>query len=157
MSRPVSYGRPPVPARYRRHRAPPSVQTVALFQYLGGLLTLAAAATVETIARGTPRYAALDRVPGTIRSNLHTGGPIIAVALAVLGLCWLLVARKLQRGRQWARLTVLVLSLLGVATALYLAGLRHDPWVLAGLALPGLWAMLLTTDAARSWCRAEGG
>ncbi|GIH14192.1 hypothetical protein [Rugosimonospora africana] len=156
MSRPGSYARTTAPARYRRHRAPPSIQTAALFQYLGALLTLAAAATVETIARGRPHYAALDRVPDSLRRNLDMGGPVIAVALAVLGLCWLLVARKLQRGRQWARHTVMVLSLVAIATAVYFAGLRHDPRVLAGLALPALWAMLLSTDAARAWCRDDG-
>jgi hypothetical protein len=157
MSRPASYGRRPVPTRYLRHRAPPSIQTAALVQYLGALLTLAAAAAAETIARGRPHYAVLDRVPDSVRQNVGMGGRVIAVALAVLGLCWLLVARKLQRGRQWARHTVMVLSLLGVATAVYLAGLRHDPRVLAGLALPALCAMLLSTDAARSWCRTDGG
>ncbi|GAA5179881.1 hypothetical protein GCM10023322_10890 [Rugosimonospora acidiphila] len=156
MSRTEPYGRQPFVAPYRRHRAPPSVQTVALLQYLLALLILAGAAATAAIARGTPRYAALDRVPDSVRHNLRSGGLIIAVALAVLGLCWLLVARKLQRGRPWARLTVLVLSLAGAAVAVYLSGLRHDPRLLGAAALPVMYAMLLSTEAARSWFRDDG-
>jgi len=153
MSRPAYYGRPATVARYRRHRAPPSVQTVALFQYLGALLTLATATLAGMIARGATGNGALDRVPPPVRHALAGGSLVIAVTLAVLGLLWLLIARKLQTGRGWARTTVFVLSLLGVATALYEAGLRHDPHLLAGLVLPGLFAVLLSTEAARSWFR----
>jgi hypothetical protein len=155
MSRPY-YGRPATVAPYRRHRAPPSVRIVALFQGLTALLLLAAAGVVVALARGVTGNPVVDRVPDSIRRGLGAGSPVIAGTLVVLGLFWLMIARALWRGRQWARTTVLVLSLLGLATALYLAGLRHDPRVLIGLIAPGLYAMLLGTEAARSWFRRDG-
>jgi hypothetical protein len=140
-------------ARYRRRSAPASVHLVALFQYLGALATLAAAALVALIARGATRGAPLDRIPDEVRRGLVGGGLVIAVALGVLGLLWLLVARKLQRGRQWARVTVLALSLLSIAGTGYDYWQLRQPDVLAGLALPLLYVALLCTHAARSWFR----
>ena len=157
MSRSAYYGRTAAQARYRRHRAPPSVRVVALLQYLNGLLILAATAVVAMIAYGVTGNPVVDRVPDEVRRGLGAGSAVIAGTLAVLGLFWLVIARALSRGRQWARTTVLVLSLLAVAAALYLAGLRHDPWVLAGVVPPGLYAVLLCTEAARSWFRDDRG
>ncbi|MEN3310540.1 MAG: hypothetical protein V7603_6742 [Micromonosporaceae bacterium] len=153
MSYPAYYGRPAMVARYRRRSAPASVHVVAVFQYLGALLTLAAAALVALIARGATRGAPLDRIPDEVRRGLAGGGLVIAVTLGVLGLLWLLVARKLQRGRQWARVTVLALSLLSIAGTAYGYWLGRQPDVLAGLALPVLYVALLSTRAARSWFR----
>jgi uncharacterized BrkB/YihY/UPF0761 family membrane protein len=153
MGYPAYYGRPAMVARYRRRSAPASVHIVALFQYLGALLTLAAAALAAMIARGATRGAPLDRVPANIRTGLTGAGLVIAVTLGVLGLLWLLVARKLQRGRPWARFTVVALSLLSIAGTGYNYWLGRQPDVLAGLALPLLYLTLLSTHAARAWFR----
>jgi hypothetical protein len=81
------------------------------------------------------------------------GGLVIPITLAVLGLVWLVIARSLQRGRQWARITVLMLSVLAIADVVYDRWRWHDPHVLVGLALPGLQVLLLDTAVSRSWFR----
>jgi hypothetical protein len=137
----------------RRPTAPASVHVVAFFQYVGALATLAAAALAAMIARGAVGGVPLDRIPQGVRDGVTGTGLVIAITLGVLGLFWLVVARKLQRGRQWARFTVVVLSLLTVTgTALdFWHGRRPD--VLAGLALPLLFLALLSTRPARIWFR----
>ena len=75
------------------------------------------------------------------------------ITLGVLGLVWLVIARSLQRGGQWARITVLMLSVLAIAGIVYDRWRSHDPHVLVGLALPGLQVMLLDTAVSRSWFR----
>jgi uncharacterized BrkB/YihY/UPF0761 family membrane protein len=154
MSYRAYYGRPAMVAgRYRRQSAPASVHLVALFQYLGALLTLGAAVAVGMIARGLAKGGLADRVPDTVRTGLSGGGIVIAVALGVLGLLWLVIARRLQRGRAWARATVIVVSTLSIAGTGYGYWLGRQPDVLAGLALPVLCLLLLSTRAARSWFR----
>jgi hypothetical protein len=54
MSRPAYYGRPALVARYPSH-PPAGVQVIALLQYLGALLVIAAAALATLIARGVKR------------------------------------------------------------------------------------------------------
>jgi hypothetical protein len=154
MSYPAYYGRPAMVAGYRRRRtAPASVQVVAFFQYLGALLTLAAAALAAMIARGATRGAPLDRIPDSVRQGVTGTGLVIAITLGVLGLLWLLVARKLQRGRPWARFIVVALSLLSIAGTAYEYWLGRRPDVLFGFALPVLFIILLVTHAARLWFR----
>jgi hypothetical protein len=153
MSRPAYYGRPALVARYPWPRAPLGVQVVALFEYLAGLLTLVAAGLATLIARDSTHYAALNGLPESVRRGVAGAGLVIPVALTVIGLCWLVIARNLQRGRPWARDSVLVLSLLGVAGTLCDVWLSRDPDVLAALALPVLNLLLLNTQAARSWFR----
>ncbi len=58
-----------------------------------------------------------------------------------------------QRGQQWARITVLALSLLSIAATAYDAWRFQDRTVLIGLAPPLLYLLLLSTRAARSWFR----
>ncbi len=156
MSYPAYYGRPALVARYRRRHAPASVHVVALFQYLGALLTLGAATVVGMIALRRTRGLPVQRIPDSVRTGLAGGGLVIAVTLGVLGLSWLLVARKLQRGRQWARVTVIALSLLCIAATLLDYWLVRERAALAGLALPLLYLILLSTPRARSWFRYRG-
>jgi hypothetical protein len=153
MGYPAHYGRPALVARYRRRTAPASVYVVAAFQYLGGLAMLGLAVAVGLIARAIAHGMPVDRVPDAVRQGLVGGGLVIAAAFAVLGLLWLLVARKLQRGRPWARITVLTLSVLSIAGTVYDLWLGRRPGVLAGIVLPLLFIMLLSTRAARSWFR----
>jgi hypothetical protein len=152
MGHPAYYGRPALVARYSSH-PPAGVQVIALVQYLGGLLVIAAAAVAMLIARGVTRYAAVERIPGPVREGVAGGGLVIPITLAVLGLFWFVIAHNLEHGRQWARMTMVMLSVLGAA------GVGYDAWrsrhaeVLLGLALPLVYLTLLNTRAARTWFR----
>jgi hypothetical protein len=152
MSRPAYYGRPALVAGHP-WRAPVGVQAVALVQYLGAVLLIAAAGLATLIARGITRYAAVDRIPAPVRHGVAGGGLVIPITLAVLGLFWFVIAHHLELGRQWARTTVLVLSVVTGAAVGYDAWRSRDPDLLLGLALPLLYLMLLNTRAARSWFR----
>jgi hypothetical protein len=149
MSRSTYYGRPALVAWH----PPAGVQMVALVQYLGGLLLFAAAGLATLIARGVTRYAVVERIPEPIRQGVAGGGLVIPITLAGLGLFWFVIAHHLELGRQWARTTMLVLSLLSAAGIGYGAWRSHDPDLLLGLALPLLYLMLLNTRAARTWFR----
>lgn len=154
MSYPAYYGYPALVARPHRS-APPSVHVVALLQYLGGLLTLLAAIAVAVLTVGG--RAALDQrrvqIPAEIEQGLTGAGFVIAGALAVVAVLWLVIARQLQTGHQWARITVLLLSVLSVAGTIYDWYQLHDRHLLPGLVLPVLFLLLLNTRAARSWFR----
>jgi hypothetical protein len=154
MSYPTYYGYPALVARAHRS-APPSVHVVALLQYLGGLLTLLAAIAVAVLTVGG--QAALDRrrvqIPADIQQGLTGAGFVIAGALAFVAVLWLVIARQLQTGRQWARITVLLLSVLSIAATVYDWYQLHDRELLPGLVLPVLFLLLLNTRAARSWFR----
>jgi hypothetical protein len=79
---------------------------------------------------------------------------LFAVFVAVVGLVTILLGRKVQRGRQWARVLVLILSVLsiaGVAASMAEAG-SVSPYA-SGLVYPLLCLVLLNTRAARSWFR----
>jgi hypothetical protein len=152
MSRPAYYGRPALVARYPWH-PPAGVQLVALVQYLSALLVIAAAGVAALIARGVTRYAVVERIPESVRQGVAGGGLVIPIALAVLGLSWFVIANYLERGRQWARTTVLMLSVLGAAGIVYAAWRSRDSDVLYILALPLLYLTLLNTRQARTWFR----
>jgi hypothetical protein len=153
MSYPAYYGAPAMVARSHRGTAPPSVHIVALLQYLSGLVTLLAAAGVAvlTYAGHSAFNERRVQIPAEIEQNLTGAGAVIAGALGVVALLWLVIARKLQRGAQWARVTVLLLSLVSIATTGYEAWVLNDRQLLYGLALPVLYVLLLNTRAARSW------
>lgn len=155
MSRSTYYGRPALVAPGPWH-PPAGVQVVALVQYLGGLLLLASAGVATLIARGVTRYAVVERIPEPIRRNVAGGGLVIPITLAVLGLFWFVIAHHLELGRQWARTTMLVLSVVSVAGAGYGYWRSRDPDLLIGLALPLLYLVLLNTRPARAWFRYHG-
>ncbi len=100
-------------------------------------------------------------MPEGMGAALAGGGLIVAVVLLLISLLYFLIARKLQRGRQWARVLVLIFCVLGfLGTALQLFTLFQldaDPVMLgaAGSSLigPVLFVILLNTAAARSWFR----
>ncbi len=144
------------PLRYRRPSAPASVHLVALGLYLAALSTLVLAAAVAAVALRQNRYVPVDRVPGQVRQGLAGGGLVIAVALAVLALAWLFIARRLQRGASWARGVVVTFSLLILALGLYAGWRAHDPRPLVVTLVPLLYLLLLGTRAARSWFRWGG-
>jgi hypothetical protein len=154
VHRAAYYGRPALVARYRP-RTPVPVRVVALVQYFCALLILAAAGVAALVAHGVTRYAAVDRLPEPVRDGVAGGGPVIPVTLAVLGLIWLVIARGLGRRRQWARATVVILSVLGIAVAVFAGWLRRDPQILVGVLPPLVNLSLLDTWVARWWFRGD--
>lgn len=156
MSYPAYYGAPAMVARaHHRRTAPPSVHIVALLQYLSGLLTLLGAAGIAMLTYAGRR--AFDerriQIPAELEQGVTGAGGLIAGALGVVALLWLVIARKLQRGEQWARITVLMLSVLSIAGTAYQVWQSRDQQLLVGLVLPVLYVLLLNTRAARSWFR----
>jgi hypothetical protein len=154
---PAYYGRPALVAGYRRVTAPFSVHLVALFQYVAGLLVLLGAVGIALLLYGHGRIIDEQRiqVPPEVRERIGSGqaGWVMAAGLAIVALMWLVIARSLQRGQQWARITVLALSVLSIVATAYDAWHFQDGQVLVGIVLPVLYVLLLSTRAARSWFR----
>src|SRR5439155_23606782 len=85
-----------------------------------------------------------------------------APASAVLGALYLLLARKIQLGRPWARRTVLVLCVIGLALGLLrlaAAGSQGALWsvgsqgALWSVGSPVVYAVLVFFPPARAWFR----
>lgn len=140
-----------------RASAPVSLHLVAFAQYLGGALMLALAAMLGLAAANLfPRLeVAVDN--GTWTNRPADVTPLVAVVcavIAVIGLTAILLGRKVQRGRNWARVVLIVLNLLAAASAVWQAYTLAD-WsapMLAGIIVPVLFLVLLNTRAARAWC-----
>src|SRR5215471_6308135 len=99
---------PAYPYPQARTSAPVSVHLAAFVLYLSGLLVLLAAAAVFAVTRGA------TGAGGAMPAEVTRAGVPAAIGLALYALCWLFVGRKVQRGRQWARVLVLTLSILSV-------------------------------------------
>jgi hypothetical protein len=90
-----------------RRSAGPSVHLVAILQYLGGVAALGAAVLIGYLAKVAPtRYydasnAVFDRGMATMVLGVAAG------AIGLSGLISILLGRKLQRGRQWARVLMI--------------------------------------------------
>ena len=153
----MAYAYPPQPAYAMRTTAPVSLHVVAIFQYLGGLVTLGIGALFGLAAFDVvPRWQ--SAVNSAYMDRTVDVTPIIAVVcavFAVVGLIAIVLGRKVQRGRNWARVVLIVLnvlSLVSVAWQVYSTSL-FTPSTIASAALPVLFLLLLNTRAARSWCR----
>jgi len=137
----------PQPEQARRP-APGSVQIAVLLMYLVGLLSIGLGGLTVWIALG-----GTGDVPVKIAD---VGLPAAAVAIFV-GLFMMAIARKVQRGRQWARMFILALSAVSAVWTLYAGTVGPGQGnVLAGLVLPVVYLILLNTRAARSWFRDRG-
>jgi hypothetical protein len=160
----MSYGYSPSypPTRYdygyaepTRRSAPASVHLVAIMQYLGGLVLLVIGAVAAAFALGGGRY--LDTgAASPVAADLRGAGLATGAVFVFGGLLTMVIGRKVQRGRQWARVLVLLLSVLSVAFTLY-SGLvlGGDTNALFGLVVPVLYVVLLSMPAARSWFRSH--
>jgi hypothetical protein len=144
---------PPMLVVAPRRTAPPSVHVIAVLQYLGGVASLAAGALFGYLAvvAGRDTRTGEDFFDPT---TIAIAFGVAAGVLAASGLIAILLGRTIQRGRQWARVVVLLLSLLSVVSivgcfVLYQSG----AWTVLGAAYPALCAGLLNTRAARSWFR----
>ncbi len=158
---PVGYA-PPAPAYGppARRSAPPGVHVLAILQYLSGAATLAVAAVVgwAAVVVGNGSYDSAPSGPYTDEILDNEGAAVIfgviAGVVAVFGLVAIVLGRKLQRGRQWARVIVLMLSLLSLAAVVVSVAVNQRIDVsVAGVAYPVLCLVLLNTGAARSWFR----
>lgn len=144
---------PPMLVVTPRRTAPPGVHVIAVLQYLGGLAALAAGTLFGYLAVVSARDAQTENDffdPTTVAIAFG----VMAAVLAASGLIAILLGRTVQRGRQWARVVVLMLSLLSAISivgcvVLYQTGI----WTVIGVAYPALCAGLLNTPAARSWFR----
>jgi hypothetical protein len=149
------YGPHPV-----RSTAPVSLHLVAVVQYLGGLLTLALAAMLGLAAADLfPRleYAAGAATYTNRPADITVITAVIIGVLALVGLTAIVLGRKLQRGRNWARIVLTALNLLSAAGAIWQAYTLADwsaPTVTA-IAIPVAFVLLLNTRAARAWCRSR--
>jgi len=116
-----------------RAAAPGAVQAAAILLYVGGALTVLLALT--GLGSGT--------LSGLLRSGMYV----------LLGLLYLGLACAVQRGQRWARRAVLALCGVGIALAvvrLFASGVSS---AVGTLAWPVVYAILLSTDTARSWFR----
>lgn len=84
-------------------------------------------------------------------SGLAVGALVRAAVYAVLGGFYLVLGRKVQQRRPWARRVVLVICAIGIALAVvHLIGSGVAAAVTA-LAWPVVYAILLSGRAARAW------
>ncbi|WP_033345714.1 hypothetical protein [Catenuloplanes japonicus] len=142
---------PPAPVQQpMRRSAPPSVHTLAFLQYLGGLIQLAAAVAVVLLPTSE-----LFETPGLAinPAQLEQASYVVAGMLAIGALISFTIGRKLQRGRQWARVLVMIFSIIPVVAVAAQIAMTGDPTSAAGLLGPALYLLLLNTRAARSWFR----
>jgi hypothetical protein len=151
----VAYA-PPVAgyAHPARRSAPPGVHVIAILQYVSGFAALATAAVAVYLA-----IAVSQEAPDPNHDIIGPDGAarlfgLFAAFMTVVGLVTVLLGRKVQRGRQWARVLVLILSVLSIAgvVASIAAERTVSPYGY-GLIYPLLCLVLLNTRAARSWFR----
>ena len=144
------YGYPPPPVQRRSAPGPVHVVAGLMYMFGGVLLLLAVVAVLSVVAEGLVAEADL---PPALRDTAAGVGIAIGVLLAVVGFASLVLARKVQRGRQWARVLVLVLSGLSLAATVLEMVRGGSPNALSGLVLPVLFAILLSLPDARAWFR----
>lgn len=134
MSAPTPDDHQPEPAVGLGGKAPGPVLATAILLYVGGALTL---------------------LYGLV--GAHTGGILSALlpswALALYGLLYFGLGWGVQHGRRWARRTVLVLCAVGVAIATLRLVAGGVTQALGDLLWPVVYAVLLSTEAARAWFR----
>jgi hypothetical protein len=140
-----------------RSTAPISLHIVAIFQYLGGVLMLGAAALLAlAAARVTPKWdlPAGNSVYTTRPETLTLATYVVIGTIALFGLIALVLGRKLQNGRNWVRVLLTLLNGLSVAGGVYQGYTAGAPYAttLMSVAFPLLFVILLNTRAARNWC-----
>jgi ABC-type sugar transport system permease subunit len=141
-----------------RRSAPASIHVVAIIQYIGGFLALLGAGLLALVAfGGASRYRdQLDQYGELNRAGLNTVATafgVMAGLIAIVGLIAIWLGRKVQRGRNWARIILIILNVLSLAgTAYSMYQSRAVDVSLGGVIIPILCLILLNTRAARSWC-----
>ncbi|MFI5909692.1 hypothetical protein [Dactylosporangium sp. NPDC051541] len=138
-----------------RSTAPISLHVVAIFQYLGGVLLLGAAALMALAAARVGPAVELPTGNGMFTARTFTtAGYVVAGTVALFGLIALVLGRKLQNGRNWVRVLLTLLNGLSVAGGVYQGYITGAPYAatLVSVAFPLLFVILLNTRAARGWC-----
>lgn len=140
---------PGAPGRPPRRSIPGPVMLAALLLYLSAVVCVLLALAVFGANRGDERLA--DSLPTAVAG----GGIGTLVALVALAFVVLVVAGRLRRGRRWAWLLVIGLSVVTLVFAL-IAFAGPDP-AGGGVAVPALVSVLmlvlLNTRQARGWFR----
>jgi hypothetical protein len=147
---PDPYGAPPPPPA--PPRAPVGVHIVAVLQYLTGIVLVLAAVAIGVVTFNDGRIGDTE-LPGSVRGAVTGAGLAIAALCLVAGLIAIAIGRRVHRGRQGARVLVLVLSALSLAMNVYSLVTTGVADPLSGLVLPTLYLVLLNTRAARDWFR----
>ncbi|MEV7628547.1 hypothetical protein [Actinoplanes sp. NPDC089786] len=114
-------------------RAPGVIQALAILLVVGGALSV------------------LFSIAGLV-----SGAWLAGVSL-LLGVLYLVLARAVQRARPWARPTILVLSMAGVAQSVYQLVTGDLATAIGGLVWPVVYALLVNAAAARAWFRGSRG
>jgi hypothetical protein len=141
-----------------RTTAPLSLHVVALFQYLGGVLTLALGALLAlAVFRVVPELQLHSGVDTwtTRPHDITVATGIVCGTVMLVGLVAIVLGRKVQRGRNWARIVLTLLNALSVLGGVWQGYTTGAPYAstLLSIAFPLLFLILLNTRAARSWCR----
>jgi hypothetical protein len=157
MENPMTYAQvltAPAPACPPPQRsAPPIVQVIAVLQYLGGVAALAVG--------GLFAYLTVVVANDTNAPDDFVDPRMLAIAFGVLagfssvsGALGIFLGRMLQRGRQWARVVVLMLSGLTVVVVAGSVAVHSTHWTIGVFALhPALCVALLNLRTARAWFR----
>ena len=151
---PTGYGYPPMAPP--RRRTPAEVHVCAALLYATGAVTLAAGLVVGIASVSTDALASVALPVVDARAAAGVG-VAIGVLMVVIGFATLVVARKVQRGRQWARVLVQVLSGLSLAATVAALVGEGQPDALTGFVLPVLCLILLNLPAVRDWFRYGSG
>ena len=146
---PDPYRPPPPPAP---PRAPVGVHIVAVLQYVTGIVLILAAVAIGIVTFNEGRVGDTE-LPESVRGAVTGAGIAIAALALVAGLIAISIGRRVHRGRQGARVLVLVLSALSLAANVYTLITTGVADPLSGLVLPTLYLVLLNTRAARDWFR----
>jgi hypothetical protein len=149
----MAYAYPPQPAYATRTTAPVSLHVVAILQYLGGLAMLGVAAILGfTASEILAQWGDELGTPATATTPLVA---VVVAVFAVIGLIAIVLGRKVQRGRNWARVLLIVLNVLSLVSVLWetYSTSRFTAATVVSVAVPVLFLILLNTRAARSWCR----
>ena len=146
------------PAYPVRRSAPVSVHVVAILQYIGGAAALVGAVLSVILGEVVRRRPIDPNVDVVSAEGMALFMWIVAGFLAFCGIVAIVLGRKAQRGRQWARVVLIMLNVLSIfavayesVTDTFATGTRTLP----SLIVPVLYLVLLNTRAARSWFRAH--
>ncbi|HEV7897229.1 MAG TPA: hypothetical protein VGP31_05235 [Planosporangium sp.] len=136
-----------------RRSAPPSVHVVAVLGYLAGLALVTAGVGAWVVSLGGGRSLDVSRFSQVV-VDLRDMGLAAGAVIGFVGLLVMVLARKLQRGRQWVRVLVVALSAFAITVTLYdgLLG-QGNANALFGLVFPVIFVVLLSLPPARSWFR----
>jgi hypothetical protein len=121
-------------------------------QYLTGIVLVFGAVAIGIVTFNDGRIGDTE-LPESVRGAVTGAGIAIAALCLVAGLIAISIGRRLHRGRQGARILVLVLSALSLAANVYSLVTTGVADPLSGLVLPTLYLVLLNTRAARDWFR----